>query len=59
VRCPHCKGTGVAPIRLQQECVGCQRKLIVTFEDTAEMARSDGRVYCKDCQPAEEETDHA
>lgn len=51
MKCPHCKGTGEAPIRLKQECVGCQKQLTVTFADTAEMLATEGRVYCKDCKP--------
>ena len=50
--CPHCKGTGKAPIKLPQECCGCQKKVTLTFDTHAEMIRHDGRVYCADCQSA-------
>jgi hypothetical protein len=50
--CSHCKGTGEALIKLQQECIGCQRKITVTFESTADLVKSDGRVFCADCKAA-------
>lgn len=50
MKCPHCKGTGEAPIRLKQECIGCQKEITVTFKDVAEMVKGDGRVYCADCR---------
>jgi DnaJ-class molecular chaperone len=49
-KCPHCKGTGVAPIRLPQECIGCQKKITVTFETTEEMLATEGRVWCSECK---------
>ncbi len=50
MRCPHCKGTGEAPTRLRQECLGCQRKVMVSFETTDDLAKHDGRVYCDECK---------
>jgi hypothetical protein len=59
-RCPHCKGTGEAPIKLQQECVGCQRKMTVVFETHEDMVRYDGLIYCRDCKPSgDREKTHA
>lgn len=50
--CPNCKGTGVAPLKLVQECVGCQRKMTVTFKAHEDLTRHDGVVYCSDCTKA-------
>lgn len=49
-RCPHCKGTGEVPDKIEQECIGCQRKVTITW-DADRAAGYDGRVYCRDCKP--------
>lgn len=49
-RCPHCKGTGQAPIKLAQECISCQKKVMVTFESASDLAQHDGAVYCDECK---------
>ena len=51
MKCPQCKGTGEVPLKLQQECISCQRKVIMTFDSHEDFVRHDGRVYCDDCQP--------
>jgi len=56
-KCPHCNGTGQAPIKLKQECVACQRKLSLTFKDHDEFmafATKDGLVYCDECKKIRE-----
>lgn len=49
-KCPHCKRTIPAPIKLPQECVGCQKRIIVTFESLADVAENSGFVYCTECK---------
>ena len=54
--CPHCKGTGKAPLTLKQECIGCQRTLTVKFASIEEMVAGDGRVYCSECKSSDPES---
>lgn len=48
--CKHCKGTGVAPDKITLECIGCQRKVVVTYSNTAELAEKAERVLCGQCR---------
>lgn len=49
-RCSHCKGTGEAPGKITLECVECQRKVVVTYQDTAELIEKSKDVQCADCK---------
>lgn len=51
-RCSHCKGTGEAPGKITLECVECQRKVIITYHDTAELIEKSKDVQCSDCKKA-------
>lgn len=52
-KCPHCDGTGEAPEKITLECVGCQRKVVVTYTSTAEIAAKCESVRCADCKKRE------
>lgn len=49
-KCTHCDGTGQAPDKITLECVGCQRKVTVTYSSTAEIAKLCEDVRCTDCK---------
>lgn len=48
--CPHCKGTGIAPDKITLECVGCQKKVVVTYTSTADIREKCESVRCADCK---------
>lgn len=51
-RCPNCKGTGEAPGKITLECIECQRKVIVTYHDSADLIAKSKDVRCTDCKKA-------
>lgn len=51
--CKHCEGTGVAPDKLTLECIGCQRKVTVTFRSLADLTEKCLNVLCSDCKTKE------
>ena len=51
-RCPTCQGSGVAPDKITLECVECQRKVVITFHDSAELIELSKNVVCNDCKKA-------
>lgn len=48
--CPHCDGTGEAPDVVTLECIGCQKKVKVTYRSTAELMALCDSVRCADCK---------
>lgn len=50
--CPTCKGTGIAPETIQLECIGCQRRVAVTYTDSADLRAKCEEVRCADCRRA-------
>lgn len=52
-KCPHCEGTGIAPDKITLECVGCQKKVVVTYRSTAEVLSACASVRCADCKKQE------
>lgn len=50
MRCRHCKGTGEAPDKIVLECVGCQCKVTVVYNDTAELIAKSEYVLCAECR---------
>lgn len=51
-RCPTCKGTGEAPSKITLECVGCQCRVVITYQDTADLIAKSKDLYCADCRKA-------
>lgn len=53
MRCPHCKGTGEVPNKIKQECVNCQRTVVVSYETTAELIAMSPNILCAECKVQE------
>ncbi len=49
-RCSHCKGTGEAPGKITLECVECQCRVVITYQDTAELIAKSANVVCGECK---------
>lgn len=50
MRCRHCNGTGEAPNKIVLECVSCQCKVTVVYNDTAELIKKSENVLCANCR---------
>lgn len=57
--CTHCNGTGEAPDKITLECVECQGKVVVTYNDTADVIAKLANVRCRDCKSYIRATDDA
>lgn len=50
MRCKHCNGTGEAPDKIVLECVSCQRKVTILYNDLSELSRAAKNVLCAVCK---------
>ncbi len=49
MKCRHCDGTGIAHDKITLECVGCQKPVVIRYQDTKDLARQAVNVRCSVC----------
>lgn len=48
--CKHCGGTGKEPRKITLECVSCQTKVVLTYDENTNLAHEVSHLRCKSCR---------